>query len=103
MSGNNGNAEVISDAAVRNSDDRLAVELLTFLRKKLTEAIGPVAPFVLSDHIRALDESADSFPAAKLHELVQRLRKEILTDTLRQRFEEEMAVEIAKVRDERAS
>ncbi len=83
----------------RLSQDRLPAEVLKFLREKLLEAIGPVAPFVLNDHIRALNESPDSFPTARLEELVQRIRKEILTDSLRQRFESQMADEIRRIRE----
>lgn len=91
------NTGAISELAPKPSQDRLPAEVLSFLREKLLEAIGPVAPFVLNDHIRALDESADSFPAARIEELVQRIRKEILTDGLRHRFDGQMAGEIKKV------
>ena len=51
---------------------------------------GPMAPLVLREHILALGESSDSFPEARLAELVKRVSSEISNDSLRQRFEEEM-------------
>ena len=53
--------------------------------------MGPMAPLVLLEHISALGETPESFPPARLEELVQRLCKEIVTDSFRQQFEEEMA------------
>ena len=53
--------------------------------------MGPMAPLVLLEHISALGETLESFPQARLEELVQRLCKEIVTDSFRQQFEEEMA------------
>ena len=71
-------------------------EFLKVLKAKLKEAIGPMAPLVITDHIRALGESSESFPNAKLEELTKRISKEIANDSHRIRFEEEMSAEIKK-------
>ena len=82
---------ITSDAAAtQKSHEQLPPELLEIVREKLSEAMGPMASFVLHDDIRALGEMPDSFPAARLEELVKQLSKEILTDSLRQQFEKEM-------------
>jgi hypothetical protein len=77
--------------------DRVPAELFQIVHVKLREAMGPLAAFVLQDHIRALKESPDSFPAAKLEELLQRLRKEIINQNFLQRFNSEMDEEIKKL------
>ena len=58
------------------------------------EAIGPMADLILGDQISALGESRDTFPPNKLTELIQRISREILNDTMRDRFETTMAREI---------
>jgi polysaccharide biosynthesis transport protein len=77
--------------------DRVPAELFQIVHVKLREAMGPLAAYVLRDHIRALHESPDSFPAAKLEDLLQRLRKEIINDRFLQRFNSEMDEEIKKL------
>jgi hypothetical protein len=77
--------------------DRVPAELFQIVHVKLREAMGPLAAFVLRDHIRALKESPDSFPAAKLEELLQRLRKEIINQKFLQQFNAEMDEEIKKL------
>ena len=59
------------------------------------EAIGPMADLILGDQISALGESRDTFPPNKLTELIQRISREILNDTMRDRFETTMAREIS--------
>jgi succinoglycan biosynthesis transport protein ExoP len=61
---------------------------------KLTEAMGPMAPLVLRDHVLAVGECSDALPKAKLEQLVKRVSQEILVDSIRQRFEQEMLKEI---------
>ena len=63
---------------------------------KLTEAMGPMAPLVLREHILTLGESSDSFPKARLEELAKQVSREILDDYHRQRFEKEMMKEIRR-------
>ena len=62
---------------------------------RLIEAMGPMARLVVAEHIRALGESVESFPPARLEELVMRLSNEIPDDFYRRRFEMEMARELA--------
>ena len=57
-------------------------------------AMGPMARLVVAEHVRALGETAESFPPARLEELVSRLSKEIPDDVMRRKFEIEMAREI---------
>jgi hypothetical protein len=66
-------------------------EFIHKLLHELTLAIGPAAKIVVSDHIAALGESYDDFPAARRHELVTSVRAEILHPAMRQEFESRMA------------
>jgi capsular exopolysaccharide synthesis family protein len=86
-----------SSAGIQKRHDRLPPELLHFVREKLSEAMGPMASLVLNDHIRVLGESPESFPTARLDELVKRVSKEIFTGSFRQQFEEQVKKEIARI------
>jgi capsular exopolysaccharide synthesis family protein len=77
--------------------DRVPAELFQIVHVKLREAMGPLAAYVLRDHIRALNESPDSFPAARLEELLQRLRKEIVNEGFLARFDREVRQEILRL------
>jgi capsular exopolysaccharide synthesis family protein len=66
------------------------------LAAKLKEAIGPMAPVVITDRTRALGQPAESFPSAKLEEVMKRLSKELPDDSHRVRFEEAMSIETKK-------
>ena len=69
--------------------------LLVRLGSILMDVIGPIAPVVLSDHIHSLDENEDSFPEARLNELMGLLSREIADGRLRNRFEEQVAQEVS--------
>jgi polysaccharide biosynthesis transport protein len=75
-------------------DDERPQDFLTVISAKLIETMGPMAPRVLNDHILALGESADSFPKDRRKELIERVSSEILTDSFRRQFENEMMKEI---------
>jgi polysaccharide biosynthesis transport protein len=80
--------------ARRESRDPSPPIFLKLMVAKLTEAMGPLAPLVLRDHMLALGESSNGFPKAKLEQLVKRVSQEILVDAIRQRFEQDMLKEI---------
>ena len=69
---------------------------LELMSARLFEAMGPMAPLVLRDHILALGESPDSFPEARLEELAKRVSLEISNDYQRLRFEEEMRLGVSR-------
>ena len=62
----------------------------------LTEAMGPMAPFVIKAQAAALGESLERFPVTRLRDLMQRIKSEILCDALRGAFEKQIAIEIAR-------
>jgi hypothetical protein len=57
--------------------------------------MGPMASLVLRDQIEALGESEESFPEAKLDELVALIGREISDGKQRNKFEELAQQEIA--------
>lgn len=61
---------------------------------RLNDAMGPMALLIVAEHVRALGESVESFPPARLEELVQRIRSEVSDDAYRRKFEMKIAREI---------
>ena len=59
-----------------------------------TAAMGPMAHLVLRDQIAALGESQDAFPRMKLRQLVDLVSREILNETMRDRFKDMMLQEM---------
>jgi len=64
------------------------------MTRALTEAMGPMAPVVVKDQIAKLGESKARFPMTRLPDLMQLLNREILSEGLRRRFEEQIARQI---------
>lgn len=77
-----------------------AVSLQFFDRmtRAATEAMGPMANRILRDQISALGESRDAFPQKKLAELVLLVSREILNQTMRDRFQNTMLREIGALK-----
>jgi type II secretory pathway predicted ATPase ExeA len=63
-----------------------------------TEAMGPTADRILGDQISALGESRHAFPQRKLADLILRVSREILNETMRTRFQRKMMHEIATLK-----
>jgi hypothetical protein len=68
--------------------------LLDSLIGSLTEAMGPMAPFVLRERVSALGEELETFPKSRLAELVESASGEILEESLKRRFQQTMTREI---------
>jgi hypothetical protein len=60
----------------------------------LTEAMGPMGPFVVKSVAAALGESLERFPAKRMNDLLLRLKGEILSEGLREAFEAQIAKDI---------
>jgi polysaccharide biosynthesis transport protein len=87
-------AEMSAPAANQKPGNGPSPAFLELAVAKLAEAMGPMAPLILREHILALGESSDSFPEARRAELIKRVSGEIAADFLRERFEEKMLREI---------
>ena len=72
-------------------------EFMNVVGDHLLRAIGPMAPIVLREYVRALGGISGSVPKAKLKELAMELGREISSDQHRQRFEKEISLEIEKL------
>jgi hypothetical protein len=75
--------------------DLVPTALLDSLSAILIEVIGPMAPLVLRDQVKALGASLDSLPESRLDELIGLIGKEISDTKLRNKFEESMYQEIS--------
>jgi hypothetical protein len=64
------------------------------LAAALTEAMGPMAGIVLRDQIKNLGESSESFPLTRLDLLVESLNREILDETMRAQFRQQVFQQI---------
>jgi chromosome segregation ATPase len=53
---------------------------------ELTDFIGPFAVMIVRDHVKALNESLDKFPKARLIELFELVSKEILNEEMKVAF-----------------
>jgi hypothetical protein len=73
-------------------------QLFEQLTAKLSEAVGPMAPLIVQDHVALMGESFDGFPKARVKELFDRVCQEILNEDLRNRFEKSMLHEIQHYR-----
>ena len=60
----------------------------------LTEAMGPMGPFVVRSIAAALGESLEQFPAKRMNDLLVKIKSEILSESLRDAFEAQIAKDI---------
>ena len=65
--------------------------------RNLTEAIGPMALFILRENVADMGESEAAFPKARLPQLIERASQEILIQSLRLDFQQVMQAEIRKI------
>jgi general secretion pathway protein A len=56
----------------------------------LTDAMGPMAGFVVQDHVAIMGESIGTFPRRRIFELINEASREILDDTMRLNFQQIM-------------
>jgi len=62
----------------------------------LMEVIGPMAPLVLRDQLKALGVTANNLPESKLDDLIMLIGLEIADQKLKKKFEDSVANEFAK-------
>jgi len=72
--------------------------LLNRLTSTLMEIIGPMAPLVLRDQLKALGVTANNLPEAKLDDLIMLVGLEITDGKLKKKFEVAMSQEIANLK-----
>ncbi len=64
------------------------------MTRALTEAMGPMASFIVSDRITAMGESKNAFPLARLGQLIEDASGEVANETMRVHFRQLMFHEL---------
>jgi general secretion pathway protein A len=72
----------------------VCAQFFDYMTRIATAAMGPMAHLVLRDQIAALGESQAAFPRIKLRQLVELVSREILNETMRDRFQNMMFQEM---------
>ncbi|MDH3443073.1 MAG: DUF4388 domain-containing protein [Deltaproteobacteria bacterium] len=84
------------ESARATSEEKIvSPALMAALVGHLTEFIGPIAPIMIRDQIRALNEFQDRFPKGKLEDLIVLVGREIADAKLRNEFQ--VAVSKARI------
>lgn len=84
---------VVGESKVVPVPARLFDEMI----RALTDAMGPMAPLVVREHVAAMGESEKTFPKKRLPQLVDRTSQEILVETSRIEFQRFMEEEIRRI------
>lgn len=63
-------------------------EFFKQLTLELTQTIGPMAPLIVRDHVKALGETMEQFPKARVRELLETVSTEILDEKVKTGFRE---------------
>jgi len=69
-------------------------DFIVRMTSALTEAMGPMAPVVVRREIVMLGESLETFPSARLPELVELIGRNVLSRGMKVEFERTMAAEM---------
>jgi type II secretory pathway predicted ATPase ExeA len=72
----------------------VAENFFASLRDALIDAMGPMAHIVLADHIGSMGASPDRFPREKVGALIDSVSREILDESIRERFRQSMSEKI---------
>ncbi|HYA30267.1 MAG TPA: AAA family ATPase [Acidobacteriota bacterium] len=64
---------------------------LVSLRDALVDAMGPMAPIVLSEQVKRFGASMDGFPRDKIVNLIESVSKEIFDESIRDQFRKGMS------------
>jgi type II secretory pathway predicted ATPase ExeA len=69
----------------------VAEKFFLSLRDALTDAMGPMAQIVLSEHVRLLGAAVDRFPREKVGSLIESVSREIFDESVREGFRQNMS------------
>lgn len=104
-------AQQISDVAeqpesgaagrVENFSDVVPRHFLETMIRAFTEAVGPMAVIIVRDHIAAMGETKDALPTHRLGQLVKETSREILSESMRGRYEQRMTEQIQALTGDR--
>jgi uncharacterized protein YecA (UPF0149 family) len=77
------------------AQETLSPDFFERMTHELIQAIGPFASMILRDHVKALGESIETFPKARLTELVDMISKEILNEDMKIGFRKWVAESVS--------
>ncbi len=80
------------------SDDLVPQVILQRLSNILMDVIGPMAPLVVRDQLKALGITANSLPESKFHDLTMLIGLEITDSKLKKKFEDSITNEFANLK-----
>ena len=83
--------------------ETLSPDFFDRMTHELIQAIGPFASMILRDDVKALGESIETFPKARLTELIDMISKEILNEDLKIGFRKWAAESVSTPADSRIS
>ena len=89
-----GETEEVSMPPMEPKGPFVSAQFFDYMTRIATAAMGPMAHLVLRDQIAALGESQDAFPQLKLKHLIDLISREILNETMRERFQHMMFQEM---------
>ena len=81
----------------------LSPDFFDRMTHELIQAIGPFASMILRDDVKALGESIETFPKARLTELIDMISKEILNEDMKIGFRKWAAESVSTSADSRIS
>ncbi|HEX2228916.1 MAG TPA: AAA family ATPase [Candidatus Binatia bacterium] len=81
----------INQPASMKSETQIVTQCLATLTSELTEAMGPMAPIVVRNHLTAVLDSSEMLPKTSFEKLVELVSAEILNDALRAGFQKKMS------------
>ena len=77
---------VVKSKAADTAQQKVPPDFFDRVTHELTQSIGPMAPMIIHDHVKALGESMEKFPNSRVRELLDILSKEILDVNGKARF-----------------
>ena len=77
------------------AQETLSPDFFERMTHELIQAIGPFASMILRDDVKALGESIETFPKARLTELVDMISKEILNEDMKIGFRKWVAESVS--------
>ncbi len=75
-----------SNSVITLNQGNVSLKVLDVIAQQFTEAMGPMAGFILREQIRLQGHRMESFPRNKLAKLVESVSREILDVSMRQEF-----------------
>ena len=80
-----------TDSPPDAGQETVAPEFFKRMTHELTQTIGPMASMIVHDHVKALGETVENFPKARVNELLDTVSAEISDEKVKNGFRERLA------------